>query len=95
MITQKSVSETRLKLTSLQDEMNEDDVIAVTRHGEPEMAVMRWELYEGLVATLELLGDSELMEQLRSSREDVENGRVVTLDELEEELTGASQSHTH
>ncbi|TVR91132.1 MAG: prevent-host-death protein [Spirochaetaceae bacterium] len=95
MITKKSVSETRLKFTSLQDELQVDDVIAVTRRGEPEMALMRWELYEGLVSTLEVLSDRELMEQLRASLEDVREGRLVTLDELEQELDGAIQSNAH
>ncbi|MFW6212638.1 MAG: hypothetical protein ACOC8L_07030 [Spirochaetota bacterium] len=42
--------------------------------------------YEGLLATLEALGDRELMDQLRNSLEDVRDGRLVTLDELEQEL---------
>jgi PHD/YefM family antitoxin component YafN of YafNO toxin-antitoxin module len=95
MVTKKSVSETRLRFTSLQDELNVDDVIAVTRRGEPEMALMRWELYEGLVSTLEVLSDRELMDTLRSSLEDVREGRLVTLDELEQELDGAVQSSAH
>lgn len=83
MVTKKSVSETRLKFTSLQDELNIDDVIAVTRRGEPEMAVMRWELYEGLISTLEALGDRDLMNQLRAGIEDIRAGRLVPLEELE------------
>lgn len=95
MVTKKSVSETRLTLTSLQDELNVDDVIAVTRRGEPEMALMRWELYEGLVSTLEILSDRELMDQLRASLEDARDGRLVTLDALEQELDGALHSNAH
>ncbi|MFW6313928.1 MAG: type II toxin-antitoxin system Phd/YefM family antitoxin [Spirochaetota bacterium] len=95
MVTKKSVSETRLNLTSLQNELNVDDVIAVTRRGEPEMALMRWELYEGLVSTLEALSDRELMDQLRASLEDVKDGRLVTLDALEQELDGALHSNAH
>lgn len=95
MVTKKSVSETRLRFTSLQDELNVDDVIAVTRRGEPEMALMRWELYEGLVSTLEVLSDRDLMDTLRASLEDVREGRLVTLDELEQELDGAVQSNPH
>lgn len=34
------------------------------------MALMRWELYEGLVSTLEVLSDRELMDQLRASLAD-------------------------
>jgi PHD/YefM family antitoxin component YafN of YafNO toxin-antitoxin module len=41
MVTKRSVTKARLTLTSLQDELKADDVIAVTRRGEPEMALMR------------------------------------------------------
>lgn len=95
MVTKKSVSETRLNLTSLQDELNVDDVIAVTRRGEPEMALMRWELYEGLVSTLEVLSNQDLLDQLRASLEDVREGRLVTLGALEQELDGALHSNAH
>ncbi len=92
MVTKKSVSETRLKLTSLQEELSEGDVIAVTRRGEPKMALMRWELYEGLVSTFGVLSDPELMDQLRAGLEDVKQGRLVALDDLERELDSALQS---
>ncbi|MCK4516962.1 MAG: prevent-host-death protein [Spirochaetaceae bacterium] len=77
---------TRSKFTSLRDELDVEDVIAVTRRGEVELAVMRWELYQGILTTLDILGDRELMDQLRASREAVREGRFVTLDELDEEL---------
>lgn len=83
MVIRRSVTETRLHFTSLQDDLNVEDVIAVTRRGGPEMAVMRWELYEGLMSTLEILSDGELMDRLRSSLEDAQAGRVIPLDELE------------
>jgi len=35
------------------------------------------------------------MDTLRSSLEDVREGRLVTLDELEQELDGAVQSSAH
>ena len=95
MVKTKSVFETRLRFTSLQDELKMDEVIAVTRRGEPQMALMRWELYEGLVSTLEVLSDRELMDTLRTSLEDVREGRLVTLDELEQELDGAVPSNAH
>lgn len=86
MLTERSVSLTRSKFTSLRDELEVEDVIAVTRRGEPELVVMRWELYQGILTTLDILGDRELMDQLRAGREAVKEGRFVTLDELDEEL---------
>jgi PHD/YefM family antitoxin component YafN of YafNO toxin-antitoxin module len=83
MVTDKSVSETRLKLTSLQDELDVEDVIAVTRRKERALALMRWELYEGLISTLEILSDDELMQSVRAGLDDLREGRVVSLDEFE------------
>jgi PHD/YefM family antitoxin component YafN of YafNO toxin-antitoxin module len=83
MVTDKSVSETRLKLTSLQDELDVEDVIAVTRRKERAFALMRWELYEGLISTLEILADDELMQSVRAGLDDLREGRVVSLDEFE------------
>ena len=83
MVTDKSVSETRLKLTSLQDELDVEDVIAVTRRKERALALMRWELYEGLISTLEILADDELMQSVRAGLDDLREGRVVSLDEFE------------
>lgn len=83
MLTKRSVSDTRSNFTSLSDQMSVEDVIVVTRRGEAELAVMRWELYQGLMSTLEILADKELMDQLRTSQEDLKEGRVVTLEEFE------------
>ena len=83
MVTDKSVSETRLKLTSLQDELDVEDVVAVTRRKERALALMRWELYEGLISTLEILSDNELMQSVRAGLDDLRERRVVSLDEFE------------
>jgi PHD/YefM family antitoxin component YafN of YafNO toxin-antitoxin module len=83
MVTDKSVSETRLKLTALQDELDVEDVVAVTRRKERALALMRWELYEGLISTLEILSDDELMQSVRAGLDDLREGRVVSLDEFE------------
>ncbi len=83
MVTDKSVSETRLKLTSLQDELDVEDVVAVTRRKKRALALMRWELYEGLISTLEILADEELMQSVRAGLDDLREGRVVSLEEFE------------
>ena len=42
---------------------------AITRRNKEVMAVMSWELYEGLLETLEVLSDPELMKHLRTAIE--------------------------
>jgi PHD/YefM family antitoxin component YafN of YafNO toxin-antitoxin module len=50
------------------------------------MAVMSWELYEGLLETLEVLSDPKLMKHLRSTIEDVRNSRTRSLSDVYERL---------
>ena len=68
----------RDKLTSLPEELAErPGAVAVTRRGEPVLAILSWELYESIVETLEILGDADLMAQLRQSIDEVASGKVV------------------
>ena len=68
----------REKLTSLPEELAErPGAVAVTRRGEPVLAILSWELYESIVETLEILGDADLMAQLRQSIAEVAAGKVV------------------
>jgi antitoxin YefM len=39
--------------------------LAITRRGKPVLAVMTWQHYESILETLEILGDSSLMLNLR------------------------------
>jgi PHD/YefM family antitoxin component YafN of YafNO toxin-antitoxin module len=50
------------------------------------MVVMSWELYEGLLETLEVLSDPKLMNHLKRGIEDVKAGRVHSLSEAYERL---------
>ena len=47
---------------------------------------MSWEVYEGLLETLEVLSDPELMKHLRAAAEDVKAGRTHSLSEAYERL---------
>jgi PHD/YefM family antitoxin component YafN of YafNO toxin-antitoxin module len=50
------------------------------------MAVMSWELYEGLLETLEVMSDPELMNHLKKAIDDVKAGRTYSLSEAYERL---------
>lgn len=47
---------------------------------------MPWDLYESIIETLEIMGDQTLMEPLRRSIRDIEEGRTFTTKEVEREL---------
>jgi antitoxin YefM len=77
----------RDRLTSLPEELAEEPgAIAVTRRGEPVLAILPWDLYESIVETLEILGDEDLMAALRQSIKEVSEGKTVPWDRAKQEL---------
>ena len=89
------IVEARKILTKLPEQLEKDKVaIAVTRHGTPVMALMSWEMFEAIEETLDIMGDPELMEALRQSIKEVEEGKLIPLEDIkagftEEELREA------
>src|SRR5215467_8780471 len=78
----------RDRLTSLPEELAEEPgAIAVTRRGEPVLAILPWELYESIVETLEILSDEDLMAALRQSIKEASEGKAVPWDRAREELS--------
>jgi prevent-host-death family protein len=80
------ITEARNKFMKLPDQAVKDQILAVTRRNKEVMAVMSWELYEGLLETLEVLSDPELMKHLRKGMEDLKAGRTHTLSDAHERL---------
>lgn len=80
------IIEARKKFMKLPDQAAGDQVIAVTRRNREVMAVMSWEMYEGLLETVEVLSDGELMNNVRKGVEDIKAGRIRSLSEAYERL---------
>ena len=80
------ITEARNRFMKLPDKAAKNKVLAVTRRNKEVMAVMSWELYEGLLETLEILSDPELMNNLKRGIEDVKAGRTHSLKEAYERL---------
>lgn len=81
-----AITKARNKFMKLPDQVAKHQVLAVTRRNKEVMAVMSWELYEGLLETLEVLSDSTLMRQLGKGIEDVKADRTHSLQEAYERL---------
>lgn len=84
-----SMMEARNQLTSLPEILSHDgqfDVLEITRRGKPVLAVLPWELYEALSETLEIIGDKELMAQLRRSLLEIESGKLLPWQNAKPEL---------
>ena len=80
------ITEARNKFMKLPGQVGKDQIIAVTRRNKEVMAVMSWELYEGLLETLEILSDPEMIKHLRTAIEDVKAGRTYSLSDAYERL---------
>ena len=82
-----TLSEIREQITHLPDYFEQKpEMITVTRHGKPIMAILPWELDESIMETLEIMGDEELMAAIREGIKDIEEGRVKSWEEVKKEL---------
>lgn len=75
------------RLASLPEELErEPGAIAVTRRGEPVLAILSWELYESITETLEILGDEEQLAALRQGIKDADAGLAIPWAQARQEL---------
>ena len=82
-----SIVRARAMLTQLPELLaDENRAVALTRRGKPVLAVMPWELFQSIVETMEIMGDAEMMAALRQGIRDVQEGKLVSLDEVKAEL---------
>ena len=77
----------RAMLTQLPELLSEENrAVALTRRGKPVLALMPWELFQSIIETLEIMGDAEMMETLRHGIRDLQEGNLVSLDEVKTKL---------
>jgi antitoxin YefM len=81
-----SITEARKAFMKLPQTAKKAQIIAVTRRNQEVMAIMSWDLYEGLLETLEILGDSELMDHLQKALGDISAGKTFSKEEARERL---------
>jgi prevent-host-death family protein len=83
------LAEVRANLSKLVDEaVRTHQRIEVTRQGRRAAVILSADDYDSIMETLAILGDSELMRQVRAAEEDDE---IFTLDEVTEEMRAAGR----
>ena len=82
MLKQMSISETRKRITSLESELSFDDTISVTNHGKEVFALIRWDTYESIAETLEIISDEDLMNDLRIGIQQLKDNNLIDLDDF-------------
>lgn len=89
MAQEVTLTEMRARLSALSRRLREhpeEGPLAVTDRGKPALAVLSWEQYQGLLETMEVLSDPELLAAIRRGEKDFEQGRTYTTAEVAQEL---------
>ena len=74
-------------LTQLPELLAEDNrAVALTRRGKPVLALMPWDLFQSIIDTLEIMGDAEIMADVRRGIRDLQEGNLVAFDEVRTEF---------
>jgi len=81
MVKQMSITETRKRITSLENDLSYEDTISVTNHGKEVFALLRWDTYESIAETLEILSDEEMYSELKIGIKQAMNNEIVDFDE--------------
>lgn len=80
-----SITETRNKILSLPDELDETDIVKVTRRGRHVLTILPADLYETIAETLDIMSDPELLEALRTSVKQIKSGKTQSLQDVRRE----------
>jgi PHD/YefM family antitoxin component YafN of YafNO toxin-antitoxin module len=64
----------------------ENRAVALTRPGKPVLAVMRWDLFESVIETLEIMGDPDMMASIGRGIADADENLLITMEQLKAEL---------
>ena len=86
MVKQMSISETRRKITSLENELSYEDTISVTNHGKEIFALLRWDTYESIAETLEIISDEESYGDLKKGIQQIHDGELINFDDFKKSL---------
>lgn len=81
-----TVTEFRKNIFKMLKKIEKESItITLTYHGKPKWVIMSGDEYEGLMETLEILSNEELVKDLREAEEDIKAGRVISFEELKKE----------
>ena len=62
---------------------DQEDTIAITKNGVPQAVLMSMDQYESMRESMEILGDEEMMKQIRRSRNELKEGKpLMDLEDL-------------
>ena len=77
-----TITEARKKITSLEDTMDYEDTISITNHGKEVFALLRWDTYECIQETLEILADEQLTKDLAVGIQQAKENKLVDFEDF-------------
>jgi prevent-host-death family protein len=86
MLKYRGATEVRKDFLRIADEGEAGDIVAVTKHGHPVLAVMPWGSYESLMETVAVLNDKAMMDSIAAGKAALREGKIVPLDKLDASL---------
>lgn len=87
MLSNIPITEARHELTSLPEKLTQQGgALAITRRGKPVLAVMTWQHYEAILETIEILGDANLMANLRQGITEAKSVQEMDWESAKREL---------
>ena len=87
MVSAMTITETRKRIMSLENTMDCDETISITNHGKAVFALLRWDTYECLQETLEILCDEQLSKDLTVGIQQAKANNLVDFDSFKAELS--------
>lgn len=86
MVKQMSISETRRRITSLEGELSYEDTISITNHGKEVFALLRWDTYESIAETLDIMSDEKNYEDLKAGILQLKNNELIDFEDFKKSL---------
>lgn len=82
-----SISDVRSNLPDLVDKVNKKlDRVTITVNGQPKATLISSAELDSLEETLEILSNPKLMKELKKAEKEIDEGKYVTLEQLQNEL---------
>ena len=86
MVLDMTITDARKRITSLENTMDYDETISITNHGKKVFALLRWDTYECIQETLEILADEQLSRDLAIGIQQINENKLVDFDAFKARL---------
>ena len=86
MVLDMTITDARKRITSLENTMDYDETISITNHGKKVFALLRWDTYECIQETLEILADEQLSKDLAIGIQQVNENKLVDFETFKARL---------